>query len=213
MFQKVFHRPILGQEFFGGFFAYPRQTGYIVRSITHHAQVVPHLRHIGNLKPFEYFFYIPYLYGIAHTGRPVHECLVRNQLGIVFVRSHHIRGKSLFLGFFCQSSYDIVRFKTLDRYLRYVECFEYFLYYRHSKLYGFRSSLPLGFVLLEKYVAERRRRGVENGGYVARTFFAQYVEKGIYKTEHCRSVLAPAVGTHGLGKSVISPVYQGIRVE
>ena len=98
------------------------------------------------------------LKGALKTSRmfgAIHEYMIRYQLTIIFVGSHHVSGDTLFPGFCCQSPDYVICFVS-----RHFEdgnsvSSDDIFYNRYGKADCFRSFFALGFVLLKSFVAER----------------------------------------------------------
>ena len=84
----------------------------------------------------------------------IHEYIVRYQLPIVFIGSHHIGDDTLSSGFCGKCTYHIVGFVTGDFQNRNTVGADDIFYNRYGETDGFGSFFPLRFILFISLVAE-----------------------------------------------------------
>ena len=110
--------------------------------------------------------------------------MIRYQLTIVLVRSHHISSDTLIAGFCCQSSDYIVRF--ISRYLQDGDSvsLDNIFYNRYRKTDCFRSFFSLSFVLFKSFVAECGSRWIECNSNVGGVLFLQHLFQGVDESQY-----------------------------
>ena len=187
MLQQIFDAAEFGNQFLCGFLAHTRTAGDVVGSIAHQSEHVDDL--CGGLyAELRLYLFRTHDFESAGVLGTVHENIVRYQLPVVLVGSHHIGGDALPSGFGGERAYHVVGFVA-----------GYFedgnavgaddvLYNRYGKADGLGCLLALCLVLLVGLVAEGGARRVEGYSYVCGILFFEHFFQGVYKAQNGRSV-------------------------
>ena len=210
--QQPFQAAEFLDELLGGLLTYSGKAGNIIRTIAHHPQEIDHLLRAFYLELVLHFLDPPGLIASTKTGF-VHEDVLRDQLGEVLVRGHHIGGISLFFGLLGQCSYDIVGFVTLLYHYRDVHGFQYALDIWHCYANGFRSLVPIGLVFREFLCTAGTPSTIEAHGQMVRPFSFDHIKQRIRESEDGRGIHSLGVYSRVLNKGVVAPKDQGISIQ
>ena len=186
--EQVLDRAELLDEFGRGFLAYSRDTGNVVDRVPHQSEDVPHL--VGRLDlPFlPHFGIAENLRAAAGTPRPVQVGALRDQLGEVLVRGHHVGRRPGRFGALDQGSDDVVGLPPGLADHGNAEPLADPENERHRLAEVVRHGLALGFVLGELLVAVGRARGVEDHGDVSRVILVEDFQQRRGEHERRRGV-------------------------
>src|SRR5437016_8680543 len=98
MVEQVLHTSVLGDQFHGRLFADARHAWNVVGGIAPQANDVDDLLWPLDSPPAPDFGQAKDFHGISKTGWLIKESILRNELGEILVRRHHIGLKALLLG-------------------------------------------------------------------------------------------------------------------
>ena len=213
MFEQVFDRAVLCDQFLRSLRSNAGDAGNIVGGIAREAENVSDLLDALDLPVLEHFGNTHNFRRQTALGGFIDEGVCVNELGEIFVRRDHVGVEAFFLCTTGERADQVVGFKTLRGDDRNIERFQEFLNAGNGGADFFGSFLTLCFVFGKFVVAERRPVNIEGDGDVRRTLFLDQFEQGVEKAEDGGNVAALRIDHRIAHEGEVRPVNQRHAVE
>ncbi|OPZ99372.1 MAG: hypothetical protein BWY70_00982 [Bacteroidetes bacterium ADurb.Bin408] len=170
IFNKIFDRTELFNEFFCPYFAYTGYAGNIVGSIAPQPDKVNKLRRALNFKLAAYFCHTPFFVGKRPLGWFINKNIFVYQLSEILIGCYHIYGIAQLFGLQGQSADNIIRFIAFVTYNRDVKTFDNFFYIGNGQRQILGHGFALGFIRFILNMSECRGRQIESHSNMRRFF-------------------------------------------